>query len=137
MQHQIPNYLFCFRKRFSNLSICSNCRKLHDRKNNETNLLAGKKWVKKSNNLWTMAFNAQFQPIINLYKKSKIQQLKKIQEKDVSFKKGIISLLFFVKMYCCLKRLIFIVARLLKKLKNHEKSRLHSTSRKKFYFFSS
>lgn len=27
IQWEIPNYLFCFRKRFSNLSICSNCRK--------------------------------------------------------------------------------------------------------------
>ena len=52
---------------------------------------------------------------------------------------GIISYLFFVKMYCCLKRLIFItIARqLLKKLKKimRKVSRLHSTSRKNFYFF--
>jgi len=63
--------------------------------------------------------------------KAKFMQLKKGKKimflSDILKKiEGIISYLFFVKMYCCLKRLIFItIARqLLKKIeKNHEKSK--------------
>jgi len=75
--------------------------------------------------------------------RAKFTQLKRRGNKCLflSLKKieGIISYLFFVKMYCCLKRLIFItIARqLLKKIEKimRKVSRLHSTSRKNFYFF--